>query len=169
MLQLSQHKLKDCDSSRNCQYCHKCHHQSICEHPTSLHKTVVQPASLPTQQSTDNNSDPSGTTSSALSKPASGKRLVLLQTARAVAMGESKQEEIRILLDSGSQLSYVTKTLQTKLQLQPIKREQLRLNTFGSASFDAKPCDVVTVHIRRPCSDFYYSLHASNHVLLFQP
>jgi len=77
----TRHKLKDCDSSKNSRYCHKRHHQSICEHPTSPHKTAVQPASLTTQQSTDNNSDPSGTTSSALSKPAPRKRLVLLQTA----------------------------------------------------------------------------------------
>jgi len=25
------HKSKDCSSQRNCRYCHKCHHQSICE------------------------------------------------------------------------------------------------------------------------------------------
>jgi len=149
----TRHKLKDCDSLKSCRYCHKRHHQSICEHSTSPHKSVVQPDSSSIQGLTNNTDATSGTTSSALSKPASGKRVVLLQTARAVAMGENSQTEIRILLDSGSQLSYVTKTLQTKLQLKPIKREKLRLNTFGSSSFDARPCDVVSVRIRRPCSD----------------
>ena len=143
----TRHKLKDCDSSKNCRYCHKHHHQSNCEHSTSPHKTVIQPESSLTQEITSNGSDPSVTTSSTFSKFTLGKRRVLLQTACAVAVGESKQEEIRILLDSGGQLSYVTKTLQTKLQLKPIKRERLQLNTFGSPSFDARPCDVVTVRI----------------------
>jgi len=46
----------------------------------------------------------------------SSKRVVLLQTARAIAVGDAKRVPIRILLD-GSQLSYVTKSLQERLAL----------------------------------------------------
>jgi len=56
---------------------------------------------------------------------------------------------IRILFDSGSQLSYITKNLQEQLRLKPIQKERLHLNTFGNASFDAKSCDVVQFHIQK--------------------
>ena len=149
----TRHKLRDCDSLKNCRYCHKRHHQSICEHSTSPHKSTIQPELPSSQRHFSDTNDPTSTTSSTLNRPTSGKRVVVLQTARSVAIGEANQLGIRILLDSGSQLSYITKTLQEELGLKPIKRERLRLNTFGSSSFDARPCDVVHVCIRKPCSD----------------
>jgi len=49
----------------------------------------------------------------------------------------------RLLLDGGSQLSYVTKSLQECLGLKAIRREKLRVNTFGSSAFVANPCDII--------------------------
>jgi len=54
-----------------------------------------------------------------------GKGIVVLQTAQAIATGETKWLPIRILFDSGSQLSYVTNSLQERLGLKPIKREKI--------------------------------------------
>ena len=56
-----------------------------------------------------------------------GKTQVLLQTARAIASknGESKGIPVRILLDSGSQRSYVTEAVKNKLKLEPMKKETL--------------------------------------------
>ena len=86
-------------------------------------------------------------TASTDSKPNKGKRVILLQTARAVAVGPAGRVSIRMLLDSGSQLSYITKTLKERLGIEPIRKEKLHLNTFGSASFDPRSCDVVNLQI----------------------
>jgi len=51
-------------------------------------------------------------------------------------------------LDSGSQLLYVTNSLQEHLGLKPIRRERLHTNTFGSSSFNASPCDIIQIHIQ---------------------
>ena len=64
--------------------------------------------------------------------------MILLQTARAMAINETEQVLIRILLDSGSQLSYITKDLQERLRLKPIRKKKLHLNTFGNSAFDTR-------------------------------
>ena len=58
-------------------------------------------------------------TNSASKKATKGARVILLQTARAVAINGTEQVSIRILLDSGSQLSYITKDLQECLRIKP--------------------------------------------------
>ena len=133
----TRHKSRDCESSRNCRYCNKRHHQSICDHSPVF------------QKPSDNTDKTTSTTTSASSKASKSKKVILLQTARAVAINGNERVSIRILLDSGSQLSYVTKTLQEHLKLNPIRREKLHLNTFGNSSFEAKSCDVVRFKIQK--------------------
>ena len=55
--------------------------------------------------------------------------LVLLQTARAMASGKEggASVNIRILFDTGSQRSYVTEILCSRLCLKPVKKERLHL------------------------------------------
>ena len=55
--------------------------------------------------------DPEKATTNTATKASNGNKVVLLQTAQAVAIGDSTQIPIRILLDNGSQLSYITNTL----------------------------------------------------------
>ena len=62
-------------------------------------------------------------------------------------MGPAGRVPIRILLDSGSQLSYITKTLKERLGLESIQKERLHVNTFGSASFNTRSCEVVRLQI----------------------
>ena len=64
--------------------------------------------------------------------------MILLQTARAMAINGTEQVLIRILLDSGSQFSYITKDLQERLRLKPIRKKKLHLNTFENAAFDTR-------------------------------
>ena len=117
----TRHKSKDCDSTRTCRYCHQRHHQSICDH------LPVSPDLEKARKVTTNTT----------TKASNGKKVVLLQTAQAVAIGDSAQIPIRILLDSGSQLSYITNTLRQRLKLKSTRREKLSLNTFGNSSFNA--------------------------------
>jgi len=143
----SKHKSKDCDSQRTCRHCHRRHHQSICEHAPPIHSTSdnAKPPQSDNSTNTTNSVSISGTTS--LSKATTGRGVVALKTAQAIAIGETKRLPTRILFDSGSQLSYVTNSLQEHLGLKPIRREKLRINTFGSSSFSASPCDIIKICI----------------------
>ena len=58
---------------------------------------------------------------------------VLLQTARTYAYVEnSTLLLVHVLLDSGSQRSYITNHFKRKLGLIPIETETVNLNTFGN-------------------------------------
>lgn len=72
------------------------------------------------------------------------KGTVLLQTAKATAFNEDnlKSSLLRILFDSGSQRSYITSNLKSRLNLNPIKAETLYLNIFGGSTFQKQSCEV---------------------------
>ena len=133
----TRHKSRDCDSTRTCRHCHQRHHQSICGH-LSAH---------PDPEKTSSN-----VTTSTATRAKVGKKVVLLQTAQVTAIGESTQLPVRVLLDSGSQLSYITTNLRERLRLKSIQREKLSVNTFGNSSFNVRSCDVVRFYICKPGS-----------------
>ena len=60
--------------------------------------------------------------------------IVLMQTAQAklTNLNQSKCEQVRILLDSGSQRTYITESLAEQLQLRREKTEHIKVVTFGS-------------------------------------
>ena len=148
----SHHKSKDCDSRKTCRYCRRRHHQSICEHSGNLNATPnVNPVTPnpPAQDPPAQNPQSQTVTTSSCNKIPNN-QTVLLQTARAISISAYGTVPIRALLDNGSQLSYITTTLQSKLRLEPIRREKLHLNTFGSNTFATKACDVVRLSLQRP-------------------
>ena len=75
---------------------------------------------------------------------------MLLQTARAVASDGTggRSVTVQVLFDTGNQRSYVTDTLVRRLKLKPLRREKLRLNTFGEPGFKSKSCDLVRIHLQ---------------------
>ncbi len=70
------------------------------------------------------------------------KGTVLLQTARAVARDGKKSIPVRVLFDTGSQRTYITNSVQKRLNLKPTSKETLNLNTFGDNTFKGESCDV---------------------------
>ena len=54
---------------------------------------------------------------------------------------------VRVLLDSGSQRSYITLKLKRRLGLNTLKKEPVSLNVFGSQSFSKQQCDLVHVKL----------------------
>ena len=76
---------------------------------------------------------------------------MLLQTARAVASDDTsgRSVNVRILFYTGSQRSYVTDALVRRLNLKPLKREKLQLNTFGEPGFKGKNCDLVQICLQK--------------------
>ena len=79
-------------------------------------------------------------------------QLVLLQTARALALNEDgrRSSNVRVLFDTGSQRSYITDNLTDRLRLKPPGKERIHLDTFGDYNFRSKTCNVVAVCLRRP-------------------
>ena len=144
----SHHKSKDCDSRKTCRYCHRRHHQSICEHSGNANATpnVNPPAPNPPAQDPPAQNPQSQTVTTSSCNKIPNNQTVLLQTAHAIATSLYGTVPIRALLDNGSQLSYITTTLQSRLRLEPIRREKLHLNTFGS---DTKACDVARLSLQR--------------------
>jgi hypothetical protein len=51
-------------------------------------------------------------------------------------------------LDSGSQRSYITNSLEKRLGLVPIRTETLNLNTFGDDHFKKRRCDIVQLSLK---------------------
>ena len=76
---------------------------------------------------------------------------ILLQTACAEVSNPNSTGsslKTRIILDLGSQRSYVTCRLSETLQLQKIRSENLLVKTFGSSSKQFRVCDVVQVCLK---------------------
>jgi len=80
------HKCRDCPSHKSCRYCHKKHHQSICEQSASRGST-----SPLTEQSQEEN-----TTSANTTNTVKDRRTILLQTARAVAFGDASKQPVPV-------------------------------------------------------------------------
>ena len=61
---------------------------------------------------------------------------------------------VRILLDSGSQRSYVTKQLKEKLGLDSLRTETLNLNTFGDDRVTKQRCHEVKIKLEARPENF---------------
>ena len=60
----------------------------------------------------------------------------------------SKAANVRILLDTGSQLTYITSQLKSRLNLSPVKSQTLLLSTCGDERYTKQQCDVVNVRLQ---------------------
>ena len=132
------HKVCDCRNSHTCRTCGKRHHQSICDQGQQTMTPVLEAKDTST-----------------LNSLVKDKRTILLQTAQVIAVNPvtNCEKPVRILLDKGSQRSYITNELQHKLKLVPDHYERLQLNTFGDNITDQR---VVTL----------FNSISVNHILL---
>lgn len=150
------HRASECDKSRKCRRCDGKHHQSICNR--ELISTSPKLNSKLTEESlkqesndhgnslTENQNSTTTTTATCTRNPSK----VLLQTATTFAYSHHSTTTIpvRVLLDSGSQRSYVTNHLKKRLGILPDKTEMLNLNTFGEDQFTQRQCDVVNLNLQ---------------------
>ena len=156
------HLARDCRSSSRCQICKGRHHSSICSN--------VQP-SRPTPSSSDPVTTPrssaSTTTHTTLNPSApvynpvnplvttpalcnSSNTIVLLQTATTKVsnpLDPSRAQNVRIVLDCGSQKSYLAKRVSDNLQLPVNDRQKLSIAAFGSNKRSPKWLDIVQVSV----------------------
>ena len=128
------HRAHQCRTFKKCHKCGSRHHQSICE----------------TENSVPNVEGAAGSQQTTTTTAARAKTKVLLQTAQSFAYSNQNHHTVpvRILFDNGSQRSYITNRLKTKLGLIPLKQETVHLNVFGSESFNKRRCDVVKLKLQ---------------------
>ena len=69
----------------------------------------------------------------------------LMQTALVTASGPATRCQARILIDTGSQKTFITQCLKNKLQLKAVQNETLDVTTFGSTRGTPKSYEVVTL------------------------
>lgn len=138
------HRAFECKSGKTCRKCGKRHHQSICGAVFSSRRNNSQVSNEQNKSTLMSVPPVQGDVITTTTNTRSRAR-ILLQTATTIAYNESwsKSVPVRVLFDTGSQRSYITNTLKDKLGLNPVKRETLNLNTFGSREYTKQGCDLV--------------------------
>ena len=97
------HKTRDCHSQRTC---HQRNHQSICDNlSVEARQFVPSPNMPPTNSTVDYNNLVTSATTNAVEE----RKMVLLQTAQAVAGNDTSERgtRVRALFDSGSQRDHI--------------------------------------------------------------
>lgn len=153
------HIAKNCDSNRGCSNCSQRHHSTLClanETPGSGNSVAGVP-----QPSTQERRQPS----SAISMYVDSKTSILLQTCIALASNTNSvqpQEKhcVRIILDSGSQKTYIIQQLKETLGRKPIARERLCITTFGSDCDNLRTVDVVNLCLKNLDNDVTVTITA---------
>ena len=161
------HISKECRSSIRCSKCGGRHHVSICyqtrpqsadsvpsvehvNHPTQPPRTRPETAESPEEKSSLNpTARPFEAKSTSLY--VNSNKTVLLQTARAIAFNPGNpaiQKEIRIILDCGSQRSYITEQARDALSLRSMGRRAMSIMTFGSTEEKQQDSDVVEIGVQ---------------------
>ena len=144
-----------CHSSSNCQQCQGTHHTSICENRFQSNRSTNEVPSLVQSSVPDGtrlNPDaplytPDVTTSTLWSDQG---KTILLQMAHGVVQNPQnpwKFIEFRLLMDSGSQKSYLTDRAKKLLEFEPAAEQLLSTATFGSEREKTNICPVVDVRI----------------------
>ena len=155
------HVSRNCRSSSRCQKCNKKHHTSICDAgqreagtPHSSTPSTLNPGAAPFT-----------TLSTTTTFCSDSVQTVFLQTARAVIHHPTDPNvslDVRLILDGGSQKSYISERARHRLKLEPTGEQSLSIATFGSSKGDAQVCPIVDVGM---CLRGYPSMSLSLYVI----
>ncbi|GFT87657.1 DUF1758 domain-containing protein, partial [Nephila pilipes] len=74
----------------------------------------------------------------------------ILQTCTVLASSENKTLNIRILLDSGSERTFILREVAEALNLKPIRKERLLLYSFGKKNPEPSDFDLVQLQLKNP-------------------
>ena len=166
-LKYSNHVAKDCRIKTLCVHCNKPHHSLLCDSLTSVSSAKFSSPSdsneillnnvvphTPNQASLDNDSkcsvDKSSQSLSVSNSSVSNdlKSSILLMTASALISGAVAEKKTRLLLDGGSQRSYIRKDLADELGCQCVGKEKLQISTFGEKSGTVSDLPIMEVVIK---------------------
>lgn len=152
------HMGRECKVTSKCTKCQGRHHTSICTKGTQSAAPVAKPSS---KGGLNPKAEPFGGPEAASLYVESG-QMILLQTAKAVVYNPenpSIQTDARVILDSGSQRSYISSRLKKRLSLRERDKKPLSIVTFGSNDGKQQNCSVVQVGMRaKDGPDLYLQL-----------
>jgi len=136
------HISKECRSKGKCIKCNGLHHISICNQGKDTEQSQGQ--HKPTANNTQFNSSPSTSMYVSAGTP------ILLQTAQAQASGENStvNMKVRIILDGGSQRSYIVDKVRAALNLPTEHTEPMLIQAFGSTSEKPIDCHAVKLDLK---------------------
>ena len=154
-----------------CRTCHRKHHTSLCRpqqtqrsHAAGVSSSSTaspSPQSPPRPPPARRTEQPVSTSTPAVSQAtcapsqpaclAAGEQVILQTATTTVSADHGPPTRARLLLDSGSQRTYMSERLASKLRLQPVLEEPLSVSTFA----DTRPFTVNTslVHFQLGLKD----------------
>lgn len=125
------HSSKECKSRKKCVYCSEenVHHRSLC--PRKFKKSVTKESVHVSEEGYESEGEHHQNDENVL---LSYGEKVIMQTASAKLYNEKTliEQDARILLDSGSQRTYITEEFAKKLKLRKENEQEINLSTFGS-------------------------------------
>ena len=131
------HVARTC-KGRACSCCGGRHNVCLCNRSTGQHATTGgEDSTVPT---------PALQVSNSL-EYAEKSQVILLQTAEVTVASQCHTQKARLILDSGSQRSYISTELSQRLGLRPMRQERLLVRTFGSSEEMVQDTGVVQVPI----------------------
>ena len=162
------HISRECRSVNKCPKCGGRHHSSICSKNGSTRNTAQQPIKTtnnpppPSRELTESTSQSAHRPSlnlnaTAFATPSTTTlcvdtdKAVLLQTALTDVYDPLNHNSVcttRMILDSGSQRSYITARTKDTLLLQSVSEQCLSVAAFGSKGKNPMVCEVVRVGVR---------------------
>ena len=132
--------MSQCNSRHRCHNCQRKHHTSLCTsrqdnpadqsgHSTS---TAQQNTTLPSQSAVATITHSTDTASLSMTIPSPQNSVCLLKTAVATVTNGNNPTKANLLFDEGSQWSFITQDLAKTLALQPFRKEDLTVSSFGA-------------------------------------
>ncbi|XP_060608071.1 uncharacterized protein LOC132760172 [Ruditapes philippinarum] len=135
------HGIRECKSNKKCVYCNQFnrHHRSLC--PKKYKQTTQEESQMSATEQINNISPMEQNEQNAM---LSHGESVFMQTALTDIQNPTSNESVktRILLDCGSQRTYITQSLADKLRLKKQYVEELHVFPFGS-----KDARVIKTHV----------------------
>ena len=138
------HVARNCRTNMRCLKCNRRHHSTICD---CYSKETVHGKSETNEMRENRGTSLETTSQSTTNMHVNAKNSVLLQTARVQVKPPQKQQSstVRLVFDSGSQKSYITKEVKDALDLPVVGKDKLLIKTFGDTSPKITTCEIVQV------------------------
>ena len=137
------HIARHCKSLSRCQKCKKKHHTSICDAGQNQQPSLPRPTSGAGMNADASPFKSTWTTSTFCSNNVQS---VFLQTACATIYHPCNPQvslEVHLILDGGSQKSYISERARDLLDLEATEEQSLSIATFGSNKGSMKVCPIV--------------------------
>ncbi|XP_063427160.1 uncharacterized protein LOC134710700 [Mytilus trossulus] len=157
----------ECKRNKLCIHCNEVnsHHRSLCPKKFNTKNTCVYLSEEISEYCSDNVLKEFESTNNESEQESSMLvfgEMVLMQTATAEITNPNytKKETTRILFDSGSQRTYISQRLASKLGLKSYHEEEIRLMTFGSENIKIVKTTHTSLDIRLK-NGLYFSIIAN--------